>query len=358
MAKRYISVDAGKFATKVAEYDVKSKTIRKFSVRTKVSEGDFRDDAIENQTVVISYDGKTYKVGNGARGMGANLDTNKMDDIHKICTLTALATVASANEVDELCVAIGLPAKDWAVVSKRMDYKEFMLPEGEIKMSIKKSSSSPVIEKTFKIVGRYVYPESIGALFMDDTIEDITSTTITGVLDLGNLNLNSTLWQGTEPLIDRSATSELGGAILVEELSQELSTNITRCDDLITATIIHDQKEDRQLPQNPALSNEQIEESKILIKNVLLNHAKKVKQQLKAKGWSLDVTKLIAIGGTSADIERELMEVFEGNITVLADSQYCNCLGYLRIMCSQSENLDEIIPLKEKEKSEKAEKAA
>lgn len=53
MAVRYIAVDSGKFATKVAEYDIQKKAVRKFSIRTKASDGDFRDDAIEK---VLQWD--------------------------------------------------------------------------------------------------------------------------------------------------------------------------------------------------------------------------------------------------------------------------------------------------------------
>ena len=266
MAKRYIAVDSGKFATKVAEYDPKTKTVRKFSIRTKADAGDFRDDAIEKHTVVVEIDGNVYKIGNGARGNGAALETNKSTDVHRLCTLTAIATLASKNEADEIYVAVGLPAKDWANVAKRMGYKDFILPQGECRISIKKDSESPVVEKTFTIKERYVFPESIGALFMDETIENITPTAITGVLDIGNLNLNATLWQGTELLQDKSLTAELGGAILIQELAQELTTNIATCDELITANIL--KSEDRCIPSNGNLTPEQVDASKELITRV------------------------------------------------------------------------------------------
>jgi hypothetical protein len=341
MATRFIAVDSGKFATKVAEYDTQNKCVKKFSLRTKIAEGDFRDDAIEKQTVVAEIDGVVYKVGNGARGTGVELETNKKSDVHKICTLTALATLASSSEIDEINVAIGLPAKEWASVSKRMDYKEYILPEGEIKVSIKKNSDSPVIEKTFKIVKKFVYPESIGALFMDDVFPYISPTTITGVLDIGNLNLNATLWQGTELLQDKSITADLGGAILIQELAQEISTNVTTCDELIAANILKDTSDIRQLPDDFNLSAEQIEESKNVIHRVLKTHADKVKRCCHARNWSLNLTKIVAIGGTSADISKELKESFGNNITVLADSNYCNVLGYLRMMCANFKELGE-----------------
>lgn len=343
--QRYIAVDSGKFATKVAEYLIADDTVRKFSIRTKVSDGDMRDDAIEEHTVVVEIDGNVYKIGNGARGAGVALDTDKKTDVHKLCTLTALATVASAKDVDVFDVAIGLPAKDWAVVSKRMDFKDYILPEGEMSITIKKDSTSEPVKKTFKIRNRFVFPESIGALFMDETIGFISPTSITGVLDMGNLNLNATLWQGTELVQDKSSTAELGGAILIQELSQEISSNITACDELITANILKEPVERRHLPDDMNLSSDQVQLSAELIKRVTTDHAQKVKRTVRARNWSLDITRLIAIGGTSQDIENDLKEVFGENITVLPNSNYCNVLGYLRMMCARIPEIDKIIPL-------------
>lgn len=350
--KRYIAVDSGKFATKFAEYDVVKKKVKRFSLRTRVSEGDFRDDAIEDNTVIAEIDGKVYKIGNGARGDGANLETDKKTDMHKICTLTTLAMLASSKEKDELYVAIGLPAKEWAVVSKRIEYKEFMLPEGDITVSIKKDSVSEVVKKTFIIKGRYVFPESIGALFMDETISSISLNAVTGVIDLGNLNLNATLWQGTDLIQDKSLTAELGGAVLIQELSQELSSNITTCDEMITANILKDYSGDRHLPESPNLTQEQIDASRTLIKRVLKDHVEKIKRQCRSKNWSLDVTKLIAIGGTSQDLAEELKETF-GNIMVLPDSKYCNVLGYLRMMCARIPEINDVISIKDEKRKEK-----
>lgn len=343
--KRYIAVDSGKFATKFAEYDLKNRKVHKYSVRTRVSDGDFRDDAIEKSTVVVEIDGKVYKVGNGARGAGVNLDTDKKSEDHRICTLTALAMLASSSEKDEMYVAVGLPAREWANVSKRMDFKEYILPDGEISVTIKKDSNSKQVKKTFCIKAKYVFPESIGALFMDETLHLISPTAITGVLDIGNLDLNATLWQGTELLQDMSATEELGGSILIQSLAQELST-ITACDELVVANILKQPPEDRCLPDTGTLTAEQLEESRKVIKRVLKTHADRVKKCCRSRQWSLDVISIVAIGGTSKDISDELKETFT-NITVLENSQYCNVLGYLRMLCSRIPEIGEVIPLKE-----------
>ena len=351
--ERYIAVDSGKFATKVAEYNAAKKSVRSFSIRTAVSEGDFRDDAIEENTVIVKIGDKVHKVGNGARGQGAPLDTDKKSEMHRICVLTALATLASANEKDVINVAVGLPASEWASVSKREDFKAFILPEGEVTVEIKKDSKSDVLKKTFTIKNRFVFPESYGALAQDGVVETLTPTTITGVLDIGNLNLNATLWQGKEPLLDYSATAELGGAILIQKLSQDISTSITPCNELITANIL--KSSDRALPRGPKVTEDMVNESRNLIKKVLREHAAQVKSVCRTKGWSLDVTKIVAIGGTSKDLKEELEEVF-GDITVLPNAQYCNVLGYLRMMCAKEEVLGELIDISDTPKVIKAEK--
>ena len=135
--ERYISVDAGKFGTKVAEYLKEKDTVRVFQFRTKIGAGDFRDDAIENDTFIIGVKDKVFKVGNGARGDGAELETSKQSIVHKNCTMAAVAKLVSDNEVDTVNLAVGLPAKEWAVVSKREDYKDFMFPSSTIEVKIK-----------------------------------------------------------------------------------------------------------------------------------------------------------------------------------------------------------------------------
>ena len=165
--KRFVAIDTGKFATKVASYDANKKATKKFSIRTAHCEGDFRDDAVEENTVIIQVgEGEVYKVGNGARGIGAELTTDKKLEVHRVCAMTALASVASKKEEDEFYVAVLLPAKDWASVPKREDFRDFILPEGKVSVKIKGSGDSPIMEKTFTIKKKYVFPESMGATLM------------------------------------------------------------------------------------------------------------------------------------------------------------------------------------------------
>ena len=355
--ERFIAIDSGKFATKVAEYNKEKDTVKKYSIRTKKSEGDFRDDALEKNTYLVEIDGVVYKVGNGARGQGAELITDKKTDTHKVCVLTVLAMLASSNEVDTINVAIGLPADEWANVTKRADFKDYILPNGEVTVRIKNGSASEPVTKTFNIGRKYVFPESIGALFSDEMYDQIQPTTITGVIDIGNLNLNATYWQGTELIMDKSVTEELGGAILIQNLNQALEDKICPCDEMITANVL--KSDEKMLPVGFGITEEQALKSKDIVKGVLRSHAQEVRRFCDKKKWPLNVMRVIAIGGTSKDIEAELKEAFS-NIMVLPGSEFCNVLGFLRILCAQDPSLGIEIAISDrpKAKEDKKEKKA
>lgn len=328
--KRYIAVDSGKYATKVACYIPDSEKIEKFKFRTKISDGNFKDDAVETATMVVEYEGKTYKIGNGAV-KEAELNTSKTSEIHKICTLTAIAMCVSKDEVDEVCVAAGIPVKEWENVEKRAEYKAYIFPEGEISLKIMDSQLNPVT-KTFKIVSRHVYPETMGALYLDNVVEN--SNDAVAIIDLGNLNVNGTYWNRRELDRQYSFTDELGGSILISGLSQELSAEFSRCDENYVAKVLKQPLEHRMLvPNRP---NPEIEKrSKEMITDYLIDFVNLIKRRCDAKHWSLDFMTLVFIGGTSKILVNEIRDVFGEETVIPDDPEYANVVGFLRIMCGK-----------------------
>lgn len=332
--ERYIAVDSGKYATKVAVYDAKSKSVGMYKFRTKIGDGSFLDDALEASTVIMSYNGKTYKVGNGAL-QEAELSTSKATEIHRLCTLTAIAMNVSDNEVDEVHAAVGIPIKEWENVDKRIEYKQYILPEGEVEVKIMvKNETTPVV-KRFKIVSRHIYPESQGALFLKK-IAPLNNGTV-AVLDIGNLNINCSCWNRRE--LDRkfSLTDELGGNILISGLSQELSAAFSRCDENYVARVLKMPFDERRLiPNRP---NTDIEEkSKELIDEYMLNHVRQIKRRCDSKHWSLDFMDLVFIGGTSELLAHEIREVFGPDVYIPNMPEFANVAGFLRVMCAKLTN--------------------
>ena len=335
--KRYIAVDSGKSSTKVAELIMNGKNqdevieISKF--RTRIGEGTFDDDNPGNNTFIMEYDGKTYKIGKNADS-DAELDTSKKTLTHKICTLYAIANICSAKEVDEVYAAIGIPVKDWENVNIRNEYRSYILPEGEISVKYKKSGDGPIVEKTFKIAGRYVYPETLGALFIGNNI----NTGTVGVIDIGHLNVNQTIYNNIDVDKEYSMTDTLGGNALVTGLAQTLSAQFGFINPKQTADILLKQNENRCLM--PKRLNEQNKDvpkkSKEVIDRFLKKHVEGILDHCKIAQWSVDYMDFIFIGGTSIILKKEIQEVFGDDVVIPENPEYANVIGFLRIMCGKS----------------------
>lgn len=334
--ERFIAVDSGKFATKLTWANNDFKGYQKGQFRTKMSHGSFEDDAIESGTYVCEIDGTVMKIGNGAI-QETSLETSKKSDIHKYCTLLAIALVVSPNEVDDVHCAIGIPLSEFKNVEKRNEYRDFILPDGPITVKYKNQKSG-IETRTFKIVKKYVYPESAGGIYLDIKRNMDTAA----VIDIGNLNVNATYFVNKEPDFTCSMTSELGGQILISGLADELSSAFTRCDERLVWKLLKGPLEERYL--HPVRPNPQIEEeSRLLITDYLMNHVKKIKRTCDSKGWALDYMPITFIGGTSALLRNEIHAVFGEGAFIPDKPEIANALGFLRRMIAWEK--DVLLPI-------------
>ena len=120
-----IAVDSGKSATKVAIFDAQAMTVSRKKFLTKISRGYFEDDALERNTVIMGFGGQVYKIGRGAISE-AEMETSKKTDIHKLCTLKAIAENIGSGKTEDVHVAIGMPVKEWKILHKRLQRIAFL----------------------------------------------------------------------------------------------------------------------------------------------------------------------------------------------------------------------------------------
>lgn len=334
--ERYIAVDSGKFATKIAWANDDFKGYQKGQFRTRMSHGNFEDDAIENGTYVCEIDGVVMKIGNGA-AQDASLETTKKSEIHKYCTLLAIALVVSPDAIDDVHCAIGSPSSEYKVVEKRNEYRDYILPEGQVTVKYKMQKGG-IETRTFNIVKKYVYTESAGGIYLDIKRNMDTAA----VIDIGNLNVNATYFANKEPDFSCSMTSELGGQILISGLAAELSSAFTRCDERVVGRLLKGPLEDRYL--HPVSPNPQIEEeSRLLISDYLMDHIKKIRRTCDSKGWALDYMPVTFIGGTSALLTNEIHAVFGDEAFIPEKPEIANALGFLRRMVAWEKEI--LIPI-------------
>ncbi len=328
----YVAVDCGKYNTKIAAYGPDMDCIHVFKHRTKISDGNFDDDLLEEHTYIVRIDGgKVYKIGSGAKTEAA-LETSKQTEIHYVNTMAAIA-IGLRKSVDKVHVACGIPLQLGMDANTRLEYKDFMLKEGKHTVEIKCHKNGPVNKIEFTIGRRVVYPESIGVLF-DHPVE---LQGITGIIDIGNLNTNNTYCADFQPQTTSCFTDEMGGKVLVSGLAQELSSELgARVDDnLVAMTLLKDKVEDRHLVSKNG--NKELEEkSRQIIDRFLLEHVEEIKRKLDAKHWPVSFMNLCMVGGTVKLLRPEIKKVF-GDVYIPNNPEMTNVVGFLKMICSDDD---------------------
>lgn len=329
--EKYLAVDAGKFATKVALYNPETKKAVKCKFRTKIDQGDFRDDNIEKGTFVVEINGMVYKVGNGATHE-TKLEMTKLGEEHKVCALTAIAFMA--NNKDVIHVAVGCPIMEYQVVEKRERYREELLPSGEVTVRMKEHDSDAIVEKTFTIASKVVYAESTGVLFLDPIRFDGKSV---GVIDIGGGTALGNISDNFEINAQYSMTTEYGGNVLITELAQELTAKFGRVDASLVARLIKTDAAHRYLTSKRG-NADITAESKQMIHDYIINYINKIRRACDAKSWSLDYMDLVFTGGTSEALATEIREVFGDDIYIPAHSDFTNAVGFLKKLVARKLN--------------------
>ena len=326
----YLSIDSGKFATKVAKAKENFEGMDEFRFRTKVSEGNFDDDAVEKGTYIAEIDGQVYKIGNGAL-RDAELDTSKKTNEHLVSTLLSHALVTE-KKGQEFCTAIGMPIGPYRNVEERKAYKEYILPLGEHEVIYMNQDGQKVC-KTFSIKEHFVYPESAGGLYLDMQGNKDDAA----ILDMGNVNVSAALYQNFEPIYDSSKTSELGGQMLISGLAAALSSEFaSRVDERLVSRVLRMPREQRFL--SPAKPNPEIEKaSKEFIDKYLLEHVKDIKRVCDGLRWPLAFMNLTSIGGTSELLKYEIKEVFGDTVVIPEKPEFANVRGFLRRLVAWKE---------------------
>lgn len=335
--KCYVAVDCGKYHTKVDACGADGKNESRFMFRTKMSDGTFSDDMFEKGTFIVQVDdGPVYKVGNEAK-IEASMETSKKTDIHRVCTMTALAIAAARMKADEVNAVIGMPLQLAGIPEERVAYKDFILGEDGAKhlVRLKMDCQSPPVEVRFGISRRLVYPEGIGVLYEYPSIVEGP----TAIIDIGNLNTNNTYTDGFHIITESCFTDELGGKVMISGLAQELTSELRmRCDDNLVASTLLRPYDKRFLTARN--HDETISQrSREIIDAYMLEHVKAIKTKCDTRHWPLDFMNVICVGGTARLLAREITEVFGPESFIPPSPEFVNACGFLKRVCA-ADNID------------------
>lgn len=327
MGDRYVAVDCGKAETKISVRVNSDNSIISSSFATRVVErgrnGNEFDDlgAFVTGNFQVEYDGHHYTVGNFVseeRGF-TSTQNSKKDIIHKVATLTAIASVV--NTGDNVRVAIGCPIKLYKNQQNRESYLDELLPKGKVEIKINGR------DKSFYISQASVYPESTGAPIL---YSHCFSDKAVGIIDIGGLNINCCVYQDHQLVADTSFTEKLGRRELIEKVRDAIET----AEECEFRTYEIEQFIKQGYITN-TLDSQKEEESKGFIEEFMKDHLQEIIDSCIQHTWNLAYMDLVFIGGGSACLKKYIEKMFP-RAFVPADPQYINSIGFLVDMCKRS----------------------
>ena len=314
MNLRLVSADCGKANTKVFSYDTSTSKTDKTIIATNV--------APVNNLVKASMDGTQYIV--NIRGIDDEIDgewmigtvggessnsNSKMDKIHKIMALTAIALVTENG--DSVIPAIGCPITSFEDDTQKDELYRYLLPNGRVELTVNGTSRYFYIEKEKGMI----FPESFGALFLFP--ERFTDQT--GVVDIGGLNLNASFFNGKKLDPDLCTTEKLGCSSIVSVLRKRLNA---LCDANYDDRRVESFLKSGYVPNFP--------KGKEVINEVLEHHMDKIDKVL--NDWDTSKTNLIFIGGTSKLLEKYISERYKKQAFIPDETDFINCKGSLKAL--------------------------
>lgn len=356
MAEKYVAVDSGKYQTKLCTYE-KGADMKRQKFRTKISPGTFDDDMIGAGTFIVQVDGgDVFKIGREAK-QEAVLESSKKSEIHKICTLAAIALSCGSGEHDGVNVAIGIPYQICQVPEERLDYKKYILgaPGEKHTVKIKTNGNADPVTSVFTINRQLVYPEGIGVLYEHPSKFNDGPT---GIVDIGNLNINALHTASFDVFGESCFSDELGGKILIANLAQTLTSELgSRCDENLVAATLLKEKDARHLTSKKG--NTDLEKkSREIIDREVLEHVAAIKRGCDSKHWPIEFMNTVCLGGTAKLLRNEIYEVFGEDTFIPDQPEYVNVCGFLKKMCAD-DGIDVAAEVaKAAEKEAKKEKAA
>jgi len=322
MSDRYMAVDCGKSETKIAVRVNNTGEMQCDSFQTRVIErfnGNSYDSVVDNSDgcFTVEYDGRQYAVGNNVQEKAGFTTTSnsKSDIIHKIATLTAIAT--HVNNGDSVRVVIGCPIGLFKNKANRESYLNYILPKGRIDITVNGA------RKYFSISCSEVLPESAGARYL---FEEKFKDRSVGVIDIGGLNVNCCIWDNGKLIPDTCFTDKLGRNVLVEKIKAAIEAK-EECE-------FANYEVERFIAQGYITNSDPVkeEESKGFIESFQKEHIEDIWSTCKRKGWNMEHMNLFFMGGGASMLKNYIKEK-NSRSAVPDDTGFINAKGFLIKLC-------------------------
>jgi len=271
---KIITVDAGKYNTKGI---VDGKQI---IFRTKMEEVDNSVYSDRINTFHIHWENKNYLLGDGVKDV--DYDTNKHKLQHKLAVYTACSELTRGEEED-LYLVVLCPIEMFLHPQRREEFRQFILDDGKIELEINKS------KKVLTLKDVTIFSEACATVFSNYRK---FKNQIKGIIDIGGLNVNGVVISNMSPVKGTEFTINAGSYLIMEKIKKELNKQLK----------INIQNYQMEFIIQQGYHNYNKETSVEIIQEILSDHFKEIKQNMKANNWDVDGLEIVVTGGGSLNL--------------------------------------------------------
>ncbi|MCB2300426.1 ParM/StbA family protein [Clostridium tagluense] len=319
MGKTVIMVeDAGKYDLKAIGRDAKGdvEDIQRVKFRAKMYDMDKGFAEAEGNSYKIELDGKTSIV--GEQGEDGSNETSKTSLLHKLCAYAAITEYLEPNTKDNhIKMVLACPITILKNAEAKEEYKNYIKGNGIIKVKVNDK------DYEFEIDDVTIKAEDSGIVYLNPEWFEGKKVALLG---FGGLNMNFTLFENSVAVPSSRFSIEYGSNRLIINLADTLSVALKGENVLFSDA-------EKALNEGVLTSAKKPRPETIsVIEKFKIDFVKEVKEELKKRGYNLDLMdEIVAVGGTVSKIESALKDVIRKEINIPAEPQWASVEGLYKI---------------------------
>lgn len=305
MNRVLVAIDNGFDSTKV--YCIIKGKEFKFKFHSKYEQVLVDDDLNKNNTFKLYWNDSVYLIGEGASNNSFD-DDKYNNDLHKICTYTALSKLSNFIGY-EFDLVVGYPLSTCSV-SKDM-FSNYLkctdIIETELGGELRR----------FKVNNVIVIPQGISAVYSQDL--NSFKNKVIGILDIGGKTVNGIILNNLNPVRSTMFTEDLGILILYNKIKLKLVSEGYNVADYQIPYIIRD-----------GLIGCNTDEIRGVIEGVINEHMSEIKLTMRKNKWAIESIPILCIGGGGIVLKDYLCKILPHGY-IVEDSDYVNVKGYYEV---------------------------
>lgn len=258
---------------------------------------------------LIGYNKTDYLIGEG--GKYRSLDSDKQSIQHKLCVYLAISQLAGNEPV---YAVISCPYSTFNNKEKSESYINYIKENPIITISPQK------IKTSINITEALPFAEGTGAAFAAP--EKDFAGKVRGVLHIGGLDVNGSLFQNLQPIPGTQFTKKLGSIILINNIQSELNKTYPELN-------IQDYEVPQILEEGLYIDGQKNDKANKIIENVIGEHIEEIIAEAKKKNWSIKSLGITASGGGTLDISIKNIQKYIPQAKQSEDCIWDNALGNL-----------------------------